>query len=379
MSRAPTAVVAGGVMRSRQSCTVSTEPMLQRCTPDRPRLVLPPGALAAAARLPRRRPAPPAAPPLPPREPAAHSTRFDPITAPAAYAAAPVETPLQRSPAAQVATVAPRRKHVGMRAPHAAAFNRLAEARNVRFRFEPHATNPSSLHLTCSWPSICRCRCRATATEEPGERGEAGSRRLVSTRRRLRRSRAAASSTYTATPWRAHTQKPMRAGPRDSGGWQVGREAYGLQVASCCEALQRPRGPPAAASCRRAGSRPSARLPRGPAAPPRRPGWRPCRRTARGRLRGWTRAGSGRGRGSGADTPGRTGHVAWRVRPCRSPHGWGEKSCERQEQSRAVGAAQWSGCRACKACSKTIRSTHNPDTPWRGAGYSGAPREGQVS
>jgi hypothetical protein len=69
----------------------------------------------------------------------------------------------------------------------------------------------------------------------------------------------------------------------------------------------------------------------------------------------------------------------------RGCEGWppfvqrGEKSCERQEETRAVGAAQWSGCRACKACSKTTSLTHDPDTPWRGAGYPGAPREGQES
>ncbi len=57
----------------------------------------------------------------------------------------------------------------------------------------------------------------------------------------------------------------------------------------------------------------------------------------------------------------------------------GAKSCERQEETRAVDAAQWSGCRACKACSKTTRLIHNPDTPWRDAGYPGAPREGQES
>jgi hypothetical protein len=57
----------------------------------------------------------------------------------------------------------------------------------------------------------------------------------------------------------------------------------------------------------------------------------------------------------------------------------GGKSCGRQEETRAVDAAQWSGCRACKACSKATRLTHNPDTPWRGAGYPGAPREGQES
>jgi hypothetical protein len=36
---------------------------------------------------------------------------------------------------------------------------------------------------------------------------------------------------------------------------------------------------------------------------------------------------------------------------------WGLKSCERQEEPRAADAAQWSGCCACKACSKATRLT----------------------
>ncbi len=39
---------------------------------------------------------------------------------------------------------------------------------------------------------------------------------------------------------------------------------------------------------------------------------------------------------------------------CGRSNAGGGKSCERQEEPRAPDAAQWSGCCACKACSKPI-------------------------
>jgi hypothetical protein len=56
------------------------------------------------------------------------------------------------------------------------------------------------------------------------------------------------------------------------------------------------------------------------------------------------------------------------------PEVCGEKSCERQEETRAVDAAQWSGCRACKAGSKTTRLTRIPDREGRGGGGEGVGR-----